>query len=207
VICPNRRKLASLGMKHHQGWNSDNKMDIAQKNVPYTTLQTWIVGFANLGPMSIGKRKMMESGDRVRHNTSEDLNREVDRQIAVRVRGYAMGKSEEEISNRIRELDCEWDVERVLQTNASVIGLTGLILGVTANKRWLVLPGVVLPFLLQHAVQGWCPPVPLFRRMGYRTRQEIDREKYALKVIRGDFEANRELRDDVAALRSVDLGQ
>jgi hypothetical protein len=28
-----------------------------------------------------------------------------------------------------------------------------------------------------------------------------------LKDLRGDFKANRELRDDVAALRSVDLGQ
>jgi hypothetical protein len=40
---------------------------------------------------------------------------------------------------------------------------------------------------LQHALTGWCPPVPLFRRLGARTRQEIDRELYALKVVRGDF--------------------
>ena len=32
--------------------------------------------------------------------------------------------------------------------------------------------------------------VPLFRRLGIRTRQEIDAEKYALKAIRGDFDAN-----------------
>jgi hypothetical protein len=158
--------------------------------------------------MSIGKRKMFDNGgDRVRQNTSEDVKRELDRQIAVRVREYSLSQSEDEISQRIDELDREWDIERMLQANASVIGLSGLILGITANKKWLVLPGVVLPFLFQHAVQGWCPPVPLFRRMGFRTRQEIDREKYALKDLRGDFEANRELRDDVAALRSVDLGQ
>jgi hypothetical protein len=46
----------------------------------------------------------------------------------------------------------------------------------------------VLPFLFQHAVQGWCPPVPLFRRLGVRTRKEIDAEKYALKAVRGDFD-------------------
>jgi hypothetical protein len=34
--------------------------------------------------------------------------------------------------------------------------------------------------VLQHAMQGWCPPVPLLRRLGIRTRNEIDREKYAL---------------------------
>jgi hypothetical protein len=51
----------------------------------------------------------------------------------------------------------------------------------------LVVPGVVLPFLFQHAVQGWCPPLPVLRRLGVRTREEIDREKYALQVLRGDF--------------------
>jgi hypothetical protein len=158
--------------------------------------------------MSLGKRKLFDhSGDRVRQNTSDEINRELDRQIAVRVRQYSVSQSKEDISQRIDELDREWDIERILQANASVLGLSGLILGITANKKWLLLPGVVLPFLFQHAVQGWCPPVPLFRKMGYRTRHEIDREKYALKDLRGDFEANRELRDDVAALRSVDLGQ
>ena len=42
-------------------------------------------------------------------------------------------------------------------------------------------------FLLQHAVQGWCPPVPVFRRLGVRTQTEIDEERYALKALRGDF--------------------
>jgi hypothetical protein len=46
---------------------------------------------------------------------------------------------------------------------------------------------VVAGFLLQHAVQGWCPPVPLFRRLGFRTAAEIDYERYALKALRGDF--------------------
>ena len=42
-------------------------------------------------------------------------------------------------------------------------------------------------FLLQHALQGWCPPLPLLRRLGVRTQAEIERERYALKAIRGDF--------------------
>lgn len=155
----------------------------------------------------LGKRNSTDGHDRVRHNTSDDVNRELDRQIAVRVREFAMEGSENDISRRIDELDREWDMERLLETNASLIGLTGLILGLTHNKKWFVVPGIVLPFLFQHAIQGWCPPVPVFRRLGFRTRKEIDREKYALKDLRGDFKANRELRSDVAALRSVDLGQ
>jgi len=50
-----------------------------------------------------------------------------------------------------------------------------------------LLPTVVLSFLLLHAIQGWCPPVPVLRRLGIRTREEIDRERYALKALAGDF--------------------
>jgi hypothetical protein len=46
---------------------------------------------------------------------------------------------------------------------------------------------VVGSFLLQHAIQGWCPPLPVFRRLVYRTQSEIDYERYALKSLRGDF--------------------
>jgi hypothetical protein len=38
-----------------------------------------------------------------------------------------------------------------------------------------------------HGTQGWYPMLPLFRRLGGRTRQEIDRERYAVKALRGDF--------------------
>ena len=125
--------------------------------------------------------------DRVRENTSSNINDQIDRDMRARVSWYAT-RSAGEIEKRIEELNEEWDIERVLQTNASVIGLTGLLLGVTVSRKWLAVPGIVLPFLFQHAVQGWCPPVPLFRRIGVRTRKEIDREKYALKALRGDFQ-------------------
>jgi hypothetical protein len=45
----------------------------------------------------------------------------------------------------------------------------------------------VTAFLFQHAVQGWCPPLPILRRLGFRTASEIDTERYALKALRGDF--------------------
>jgi len=47
----------------------------------------------------------------------------------------------------------------------------------------------VLVFLFQHSVQGWCPPLPVFRRLGVCTRSEIDQEKFALKALRGDFDS------------------
>ena len=78
-------------------------------------------------------------------------------------------------------------MDRVLITNASSLAGIGLVLGATVNKRWLILPGVVLTFLLQHGLQGWCPPLPLFRKFGTRSFKEIDRERFALKYLRGDF--------------------
>jgi hypothetical protein len=78
-------------------------------------------------------------------------------------------------------------MERVLETNASALALGGLLLGLFVNRKFFVIPFFVLTFLLQHATQGWCPPVPMFRRRGIRTRKEIDTEKFAIKALREDF--------------------
>jgi hypothetical protein len=91
------------------------------------------------------------------------------------------------IERRLRELDEEWDIERVLEANAATAVLVGTTLGATVNRKFFALPAIVGAFLLQHAVQGWCPPLPVFRRLGFRTASEIDRERFALKALRGDF--------------------
>jgi hypothetical protein len=93
-----------------------------------------------------------------------------------------------ELGEQLANLDREWDVERVLQTNASIIVLLGLALGTRVDRRFLLLPVAVYSFLAQHAVQGWCPPIPIFRRLRVRTVREIERERYALKAMRGDFD-------------------
>jgi hypothetical protein len=119
--------------------------------------------------------------DRVRSSTAGHVNEEIDHQTDINIHHYK-GKSRAEILERIQMLDKEWDIERVLEVNASTLALSGLILGLTKNRKWLFLPAIVLPFLLQHGLQGWCPPLPILRRLGIRTRGEIDREKYALKL-------------------------
>jgi hypothetical protein len=78
-------------------------------------------------------------------------------------------------------------MERILQTMAASFSLTGIALSLTVDRRWILLPGIVLSFLLLHAFQGWCPPVPVLRRLGVRTQEEIDRELYALKGLIGNF--------------------
>lgn len=132
-----------------------------------------------------------QSEDRVRDQSSESVNNTVDEATLSRLRGVA--NSPHEIDRRISEVESEWDIERVLELNASAVAFTGILLGAFAGKKWLALPAMVSLFLAQHAIQGWCPPLPLFRRLGFRSRQEIDREKYALKALRGDFKkSNRE---------------
>lgn len=125
-------------------------------------------------------------GDRVREHTDRDRVHHEDAELRERVAGY-LGKPEEAITARIRELECESDMERILAANASTLALLGVLGGLFVNRRLFLVPLVVLTFLLQHAVQGWCPPLPLFRRLGVRSRQEIDAERYALKALRGDF--------------------
>jgi hypothetical protein len=131
---------------------------------------------------------MSTKNDRVRAHSARDVNEEIDRKAQLRV-VQAVGDSEIELSCRIDELNMEWDMERWLETNASALAFTGTILGLLVNKKFFAIPCLVLPFLFQHAVQGWCPPVPVLRRKGVRTRREIDAEKYALKALRGDFSA------------------
>jgi hypothetical protein len=122
---------------------------------------------------------------RVENATSTDLNRHIAAEIADRVRWYAEHPAD--IDRRLDELDREWDIERTLEANAATLALAGTLLGGFADRRFLALPAVVTAFLLQHALQGWCPPVPVFRRLGVRTCTEINRERYALKALRGDF--------------------
>lgn len=125
--------------------------------------------------------------DRVRAHSSEAINRRLDAEAQLCLEALASADREAQAAH-IAELEREWDVERYLQTNAAIVSVTGLALGALVDRRFLALPGLVFGFFLQHAVQGWCPPLPVFRRMGVRTRREINREKYGIKALRGDFD-------------------
>ena len=147
------------------------------------------------------------SVDRVPRNIDEEINRRIRAEIERSVRRHAANP--QHIARRLCELDAEWDIERAIQANASGLALTGILLAARGSRSWLLLSGLVAAFLLQHAIQGWCPPIPLLRRLGFRTAHEIERERQALKALRGDFaEASSGIdaaaRAD-AALRAADL--
>lgn len=129
---------------------------------------------------------LTKSAHRAESATPDSIN-ERNRQKTVESIARTLAGGPKAIEARLRELEREWDTERVLETLASSFTLSGLTLGVTVDRRWLALPGLVAAFLLQHALQGWCPPLPLIRALGVRTTGEIEEERTALKAARGDF--------------------
>lgn len=123
---------------------------------------------------------------RVEHCTADKVNLQIEEEMLVNIAAvHAAGPAG--ISRRLRELDREWDIERTLEANAATIILVALYLGFTTHRRFFVLPVFVAGFLLLHAFQGWCPPVPILRRLGIRTEHEIHLERIALRILRGDF--------------------
>jgi|SRR3954470_16984742 hypothetical protein len=142
--------------------------------------------------------------ERVRRHTPPETLAKIEQQLERNVSFHGT-RTKTDRAKRIAELEEEWSVERYLDTNASALGLGGALLGLTVNRTWFLLSAGVGAFLLQHAISGWCPPVSLFRRFGVRTRSEIDREKFALKALRGDFK-NLELPepgDPASAAKNV----
>jgi hypothetical protein len=124
--------------------------------------------------------------ERVPKHTAAHVNQWIAEQTKKRVARYA-DASPAAIERRLKELDQEWDIERTLEANAASACMAGVALGALVDRRFFFFPAVIGGFLLQHAIQGWCPPLIWFRRMGVRTQSEIDYERYALKALRGDF--------------------
>jgi hypothetical protein len=120
------------------------------------------------------------TAERVSSNTDPEINARIWQNTEEHMREVAAA-GRGAIERRLRELDEEWDIERYVETMAPTFTLLGLTLGLTRDRRWLIVPFVVQSFFLQHALQGWCPPIPLLRRLGVRTIQEIERERCCLK--------------------------
>jgi hypothetical protein len=130
--------------------------------------------------------KLPGTDERVPTHTKANINQRIQGRTLHDVSRF-IGADPVFIDERIAELEREWDIERTLEANAASVALIGLALGVAVDRRFLLLPAAVAGFLLQHALQGWCPPLPLFRRLGVRTSREIHDEILALRILRGDF--------------------
>lgn len=120
--------------------------------------------------------------DRAREYTPSKLNARIDKKTAANIEAY-VHKSIFEIQDRIKELDREWDVERILELHASTALAAGVVLTATVSRKWIILPALISFFLVQHAVKGWCPPMTAYRKMGVRTKLEIVQEREALVAL------------------------
>lgn len=91
------------------------------------------------------------------------------------------------LEQRLRELDHEWDVDRVTAITFGLVLLGTGLLTWFAGAGWVVLSGIIALCLLLHGLCGWTPALPLIRSLGYRNPWEIAHERSALRMIRGDF--------------------
>jgi hypothetical protein len=124
---------------------------------------------------------------RVTGNTADHVNRRINDETERRVVAAVAGGGPA-IDRRLAALDAEWDVERVIGTVAPVGILVGVGLGLATRRRgFFAIPAAIATALLVHGIQGWAPPLPVLRRLGVRTAEEIDEERYALRALRGDL--------------------
>lgn len=129
------------------------------------------------------KSTLPPTNQRVCLHTKEEINMRIQDETRKNI-DYYKTKSKKEITDRIEVLDKEWDIERVLETNAACVILLSVVLSLATHKKhWVIFIGVISGFLLQHALQGWCPPLPIFRSMGIRTSEEIGKEKISLRKL------------------------
>lgn len=124
---------------------------------------------------------------KVEQHTNRRINEQIREEMIAAAFHYAT-KSEAEISVRIKQLDREWDTERLLEATAGTLVLLSTGLGFALGPNWFIMAGVVGLFLLQHALQGWCPALPIIRMLGFRTANEIHEERTALRILRGDLD-------------------
>jgi hypothetical protein len=123
-------------------------------------------------------RMETEGYDRVRARGSKAINARRDRDTEERLR---RAKDDPEYaSHRLAELEREWEIDRAILLAFAGMGAAGLVLGVRKSSRWRFPIAAQVGSLLLYSIVGWSPQAAVLRRLGFRTRQEIDTERNAL---------------------------
>jgi hypothetical protein len=140
---------------------------------------------------AIIERRLESVVDRVRDHSAQHINRRVVQQTSERIES-CIRQGRDAVVRRLADLDHEWDIDRVLMANFAVVGGLAYAIGLERYSRprllglgrrrtgWLKFFGVQLGFLLVHATAGWCPPLVVWRRLGVRTKTEIEVERSVL---------------------------
>lgn len=110
------------------------------------------------------------------------------------------------LSERLRALDEEPDQETVAALAIAGAGTLGLIFGLLGSRLWRMLAWLALPLLFAHAGGKLKAPGEFLRTLGLRSRREIQEERYALKLLRGDFKNISGIMDQGAeGVRDADM--
>jgi hypothetical protein len=117
--------------------------------------------------------------DRIRKHTATHVNDKIDRLTRARLQEHLAGGRDAVVA-RLKELDREWHVDRALMANFAIVGGLSHELGMHYHRGWMTFFRAQMGFLLMHALVGWCPPLPVFRRLGFRTAKEIAAERAEL---------------------------
>lgn len=123
--------------------------------------------------------------DLIRNHTPAHVNADIDARTQADL--ATIGEDPHAIRQRLWALDREWHLDRALLAVFSVVGGYTAHRASTALRRgqrvsgWRALFWTQMGFLLHHAIRGWCPPVSVLRRIGFRTEKEISAERTALE--------------------------
>lgn len=128
---------------------------------------------------------MIPTVQRVQARTHPSVQQALDQDLQANLERTMQG-GQEAIQARLRELDAEWDLERIIEIEAPLMIALGVSLGMTRDRRWLALSAAAASMVLVHGFQGWYPLMPLLRRLGVRSQQEIEDERMALRILAGD---------------------
>ena len=132
--------------------------------------------------------------DEIRRHSSTRANHRIDQQTRDAI--DELGDSPSKIRARLDELDREWDIDRALMLNFAVLASVSSSLAMrTIYKRrrlggWAGMFAVQMGFLAFHAIKRWCPPMPVFRRLGFRSDHEIAAERSALQTRLAQLESH-----------------
>ena len=138
--------------------------------------------------------------DMIRENSPAEINKAIDQETLELLERYK-DAAPDEIQARLGDLDLSWDVECYVEMFGAGVTLAGIALAARYRKLWFV-PAISSALVFAHALPVWDPLTPFFRLFGVWSRQEIEREKFALKILRGDFErleADRSAKSALAA--------
>jgi hypothetical protein len=126
-----------------------------------------------------------KTSERVEQNTSDAINQQQAEYIQSKLRKYS-GASKFALDRRLKKLEREWTTERAIELEAPMMIAVGAGLTYWLGRKWLALPLFSAGMLLLHGIKGWYPLLPLMRRLGLRSQNEILREREGLKALRGD---------------------